>query len=497
MTLQVKNLTKHFDGVHALAGVSFEIRAGDCVALIGPNGAGKSTTFACIAGQQGLSAGEVWWAGERIDALSPAQRLRRGVTRTFQVAQTFEALTVLQNVQLLLQAPQGLATWDRLDSRQLERAHALLARVGLQALAAANVLDLPYGAKKRLELALALAGLADNISPKEPRRGNDKAPMPGLLLLDEPAAGLAGAERADLMALVKSLAQAEQDAVGLAVLYSEHNMDAVFGVADRVLVLIDGQLAAQGSPSEVAQNELVQARYLGQAGAAALGCHPGMTNFGSELTTHGSPVILSVENLNVWYGAAQALFDVSLQVGQGELVVLQGLNGAGKSTLLRAIIGLGSRATGTICYANKSISDWEPHQRAQAGLGYVAEDRRLFGGLTVQENLRVVLRGRHFDEARVLDLFRALKPMLRRRASEMSGGEQQMLAIARTLMTSPKMLLLDEPCEGIAPVLVERLVAALLALQAQGMTILAAEQNSLLASQASRVITLVAGQVKL
>ena len=536
MTLQVKNLTKHFDGVHALQGVSFEIRAGECVALIGPNGAGKSTAFACIAGQQRSSTGEVWWAGERIDHLTPAQRLRRGVTRTFQVAQTFEALTVLQNVQLLLQAPHGLATWDRLDSRQLERAHALLARVGLQVLAEATVLDLPYGAKKRLELALALAGLAGNVSSATPGYGDDKAPVPGLLLLDEPAAGLAGAERADLMALVKSLAQAEQDAAGLAVLYSEHNMDAVFGMADRVLVLIDGQLAAQGLPSEIAQNELVQARYLGLVGAAALdgqldpgcqlerGCHCGLdpqsrpashgSRIGSGMTA-GSSAILSVQNLNVWYGAAQALFDVSLQVDRGELVVLQGLNGAGKSTLLQAIMGLSPHVSGTISYENKSISDWEPYLRAQAGLGYVAEERRLFGGLTVQENLRVAARGSHFealasagvggsaavhdfcfDEARVLDLFPALKPMLPRRASQMSGGEQQMLAIARTLMTSPKMLLLDEPCEGIAPVLIERIVAALLALKAQGMPMLVAEQNSLLASQASRVITLVAGQLQ-
>jgi branched-chain amino acid transport system ATP-binding protein len=538
MTLQVKNLIKQFDGVHALQGLSFEICAGECVALIGPNGAGKSTAFACIAGQQRLNSGEVWWAGERIESLTPAQRLRRGVARTFQMAQTFEALTVLQNVQFLLQAPQGLAAWNRLDSVQLDAAHALLVRVGLQTLANAEVLGLPYGAKKRLELALALAGVAGT-------------PGARLLLLDEPAAGLAGAERADLMRLVKLLVHESADAggaaSGLAVLYSEHNMDAVFGVADRVLVLMDGSLAAQGSPHEIAHNETVQARYLGLVGAAALKGQPepasdsshvevhghwgldpqsrlappgtriesGMANL-EEVKAAGSSVILSVQHLNVWYGAASALFDVSLQVGRGELVVLQGLNGAGKSTLLQAIMGLGSRASGSIVYENKSVSDWEPYQRAQAGLGYVPEDRRLFGGLTVQENLRLAARrsssvplrktsvaggaaapGIYFDEARALDLFPALKPMLGRRASQMSGGEQQMLAIARTLMTSPQLLLLDEPCEGIAPVLIECIVAALLALQTQGLSILAAEQNSLLASQAARVITLVAGQVKL
>ena len=518
MTLQVKGLVKQFDGIHALQGLSFDLGAGECVALIGPNGAGKSTAFACIAGQQNLNGGEVWWAGERIDHLSPAQRLRRGVTRTFQVAQTFEALTVLQNVQLLLQAPLGLAAWNRLDSVQLDPAYALLAQVGLQSLAHADVLGLPYGAKKRLELALALAGVAGTSGAR-------------LLLLDEPAAGLAGAERADLMRLVKSLAHGQAgagDAVpGLAVLYSEHNMDAVFGVADRVLVLMEGSLAAQGSPHEIAHNQVVQAGYLGMAGAAALSSPPppegsphlyplpGAEGVNSLAGIQRQP-ILAVQNLSVWYGAAQALFDVSLQVGRGELVVLQGLNGAGKSTLLRTIMGLGDRVTGTISYQNKNISDWEPHQRAQAGLGYVAEDRRLFCGLTVQENLRIaerrprseplrqvleegdgVAHAMGFDEARVLDLFPALKPMLRRKASQMSGGEQQMLAIARTLMTSPFLLLLDEPCEGIAPVLVERIVAALLALQAQGISILAAEQNRLLADRASRIVTLVAGQFNL
>ncbi|MDO9197886.1 ABC transporter ATP-binding protein [Rhodoferax sp.] len=209
-----------------------------------------------------------------------------------------------------------------------------------------------------------------------------------------------------------------------------------------------------------------------------------------------STPILAVQNLKVWYGAAQALFDVSLNVGHGELVVLQGLNGAGKSTLLQAIMGLSPRILGVISYENNSISSWEPHRRAQAGLGYVAEDRRLFTGLTVQENLRVAARGDvDANEARVLALFPALKTMLRRVSSQMSGGEQQMLAIARTLMTSPRLLLLDEPCEGISPVLVESIVDALLLLRAQGMPMLVAEQNNLLADRADRVITLVAGQL--
>ena len=206
--------------------------------------------------------------------------------------------------------------------------------------------------------------------------------------------------------------------------------------------------------------------------------------------------MLTLQDLTVWYGAAQVLFDVSLQLGAGELLVLQGLNGAGKSTLLQAIMGLGPRSTGVIRFEGRAMTGWPPQQRAQAGLGYVAEGRRLFTGLSVQENLRVAARGDVMaTEAWVLDLFPALKTMLRRPAGRMSGGEQQMLAIARTLMTQPRLLLLDEPCEGIAPVLVENIVEALLTLKAHGTALLVAEQNSILASRADRVITLVAGQL--
>jgi branched-chain amino acid transport system ATP-binding protein len=206
--------------------------------------------------------------------------------------------------------------------------------------------------------------------------------------------------------------------------------------------------------------------------------------------------MLEVQQLSVWYGAAQALFEVSLRVGAGELVVLQGLNGAGKSTLLQALMGLSQRQTGTVSYQNETVSGWPPHRRALAGLGWVAEDRRLFGALTVRENLLIAARGDvAANMARVLTLFPALEKMLQRRASQMSGGEQQMLAIARTLMTSPKLLLLDEPCEGIAPLLVESIRDALLALRAGGMPMLVAEQNRILADRADRVITLVSGRV--
>lgn len=243
--MQVRGLVKHFGGVHALDGVDFDVPTGQCVALIGPNGAGKSTCFACLAGQQVPTAGRVTWRGHTLLGQSPAQRQQLGVARTFQVAQTFEALTALQNIQLVLRDAAPLAWWDRLSQRQPERAMHLLTQTGLHTLAQTTVADLPYGAKKRLELAMALAGL-----PAEPHDA--------LLLLDEPAAGLALAERAEMMALVRQVA-----AQGVTVLYTEHNMDAVFGVADRVMVLMQGRLVADGTPDQVAQDPQVLKHYLG------------------------------------------------------------------------------------------------------------------------------------------------------------------------------------------------------------------------------------------
>jgi len=232
MSLQVTHLFKSYAGVQALQGVSFELAAGSVNALIGPNGAGKSTCFALLAGQARADAGNVIWQGINVLGLSPQARLRAGIARTFQVAQVIEALTVTQNVLLALYAAKQPASSSVFE---------LLAQVGLAETAQHDASALSYGAKKRLEMALALAS------------------SPSLLLLDEPAAGLNEDERHGLMALVKTLPKR-----GITVLYTEHNMDAVFGVADRVLVLVDGRLLADGLPADIAMNAEVRTRYLGR-----------------------------------------------------------------------------------------------------------------------------------------------------------------------------------------------------------------------------------------
>jgi ABC-type branched-subunit amino acid transport system ATPase component len=242
--LQVEQLKRSFGGVRAVDGVSFSLAAGEIAALIGPNGAGKSTLFNLIDGQLAPQAGRVLFNGESLTAWSTAERTRRGIGRTFQVAQTFATLTVLQNVQLALVAAAGGASGitDLLWDLQTEAAKLLLGEVGLQRHAADAAASLAYGDVKRLELALALAA------------------KPRLLLMDEPTAGMAASERFALMQTIVALAGASN----MAVLFTEHSMDVVFGFARRVLVLSRGRLIADGVPETVRADTEVQRLYLGE-----------------------------------------------------------------------------------------------------------------------------------------------------------------------------------------------------------------------------------------
>ncbi len=242
--LQVDELQRSFGGVRAVDGVSFALAAGEVAALIGPNGAGKSTLFNLIDGQLAPQAGRVLFNGESLTAWSTAERTRRGIGRTFQVAQTFATLTAVQNAQLALVAAHGgaLGVSDLLWNLQSEAASTLLAQVGLQQHTDVAAASLAYGDIKRLELALALAA------------------KPRLLLMDEPTAGMTSAERSALMQTIVALAGESN----MAVLFTEHSMDVVFGFARRVMVLSRGRLIADGVPEAVRADTEVQRLYLGE-----------------------------------------------------------------------------------------------------------------------------------------------------------------------------------------------------------------------------------------
>ena len=218
-------------------------------------------------------------------------------------------------------------------------------------------------------------------------------------------------------------------------------------------------------------------------------------------------VLLDAKGLNAWYGAAHILFDVDLRLMRGEVVALMGRNGAGKSTLLKALMGLVAKRQGSIAFLGQDVSKAEPHDVARRGLGYVPEDRRVFADLTVLENLEV---GRQpprmwpdgsaapvWTTEKLFKLFPNLGEMPDRPGGRMSGGEQQMLSVARTLMGNPYVVLLDEPSEGVAPVIVEQMVQMILALKAQGVSILLSEQNMHFAELVSnRAYVLEKGQIK-
>jgi branched-chain amino acid transport system ATP-binding protein len=243
--LAVRDLRKAFGGVRAVDGVDFAVQAGEVAALIGPNGAGKTTLFNLLTGQIAPDAGEVRFRGQLLHGLSPAAVWRRGIGRTFQITATFATLSALENVQAALLSHAG-RRWDCFTSAPRQAAapaRELLARVGLAAEEARPSAALSLGDLKRLELAIALAG------------------RPALLLLDEPTAGMAPGERADLMELVTALAAAG----GVAVLFTEHDMEVVFGAARRIMVLHQGRLIADGTPDAVRGDAGVQAAYLGDA----------------------------------------------------------------------------------------------------------------------------------------------------------------------------------------------------------------------------------------
>jgi len=217
--------------------------------------------------------------------------------------------------------------------------------------------------------------------------------------------------------------------------------------------------------------------------------------------------LLDAKGLNAWYGAAHILFDVDLQVNRGEVVALMGRNGAGKSTTLKALMGMLAKRKGTVSFLGRDVSRAEPHQVARLGMGYVPEDRRVFADLTVMENLEV---GKQPPRAwadgsaaplwtpeKLFALFPNLGEMPDRPGGRMSGGEQQMLTVARTLMGNPYLVLLDEPSEGVAPLIVEQMAHTIMALKAQGVSILLSEQNMHFAELVSdRAYVLEKGQIR-
>lgn len=474
--LRTDKLNLQFGGVHATRDVSIAVPRGQIRAIIGPNGAGKSTLFNLLTGFLRPQSGKIFFQGQDVTGLAPHQLCRLGFARTFQIPNVSSHATVLENIQLARVSLHG-GLWRLFEPfRQMhvEDAWEVLSLVGLAEQAGVEARNLSFGDQKKLELAIALA--CD----------------PEVLLLDEPTAGMPLHERPALMGLVQSIVRAK----GLTTILIEHDMDLVFSIADWITVLHRGAVVAEGMPNEVRSNTEVRKIYLGEGSAETSGRR--------QPEAAGGDSILTVEGLSAGYGMGMVLHNVSLSVAEGEVVCLLGRNGAGKTTTLKSIMGLVPPTEGRIVFLGENVVGRPTYEICRMGIGYVPEDRRIFPDLTVMENLEVGRREEAGGRAatwtvdRVLDLFSSLQPLRHQRAKFMSGGEQRMLTIARALVGNPKVLLLDEPSEGLAPLVVQTLWEHIRTLKEAGLAILLSEQNLWFASGLStRVYVIDKGQIQL
>jgi branched-chain amino acid transport system ATP-binding protein len=466
--LRVTDLGRRYGGLHALQGLTLDVPVGARHGIIGPNGAGKSTLLHLVAGTVRPSTGRIEFDGKDLSRLGPAARARRGIGRTWQHPAVFRRLTVAANVMLAVtrHALGGPARRPAVAAR----VHDVLERTGLTEHAAVPAGQLPYGVQRLLEFAVMLAA------------------RPRLLLLDEPSAGLDPEETTRLRAAVSALP------AGVTTLLIDHNLDLVWSVCDTVTVLAQGRHLATGTPEEVRADEAVRAAYLTVPQAPA-----------APRTVRVGKPLLRVSGLRAGYHGADVLAELDLEIAEGDLVAVLGRNGAGKTTLLNAIAGLvPARPPTRIELDGTVLPPGRPHRVARAGVAIVPQGRRLFA-LSVAEHLEVAAAtarrdgpGRRWTRAEVLELLPALAGRLGHHASRLSGGEQQMLALSRALLTNPRLLILDEPSEGLAPAVVAHLATTLGVIAEEGVTVLMAEQNLDLALRVTtRALILADGRVAL
>jgi ABC-type branched-subunit amino acid transport system ATPase component len=446
--LSVENLTKRYGGLVAVKDVSLELRAGEILGLIGPNGSGKSTVMKLMMGIEPVSGGTIKLGDADVTKWPSHRVARAGVGIVFQHSRPLHRQTVLENIKLAL-LPDSLIRLFA-DRDVDTRARAIADRVGLSQVINRHPSTLPFADLRRMEMAKAIA--------RDPQ----------VVLVDEPFAGLTLSEVTAFSELIRGFRDE-----GRAVLLVDHNVKSVAALVDRVFAMYLGERIAEGTADEVMRDPTVRRVYLGGEITAS--------HKRSEAAPE-KPRLLKVEDVSVFYGKAQALDKVSLHVGQGEFVSIVGLNGAGKTTLFNAMSGLVTYS-GKISFGDQDLSRLTAGGIARSGLVQCPEGRELFGDMSVEENLD--LGGQHLTAARrreqlawLLEMFPILAERRAQAARTLSGGEQQMLAIARALMMDPKLLILDEPTLGLAPVILEQLGRALERLrETSPITVILGEQN--------------------
>jgi len=454
--LEVGGIGISFGGIRAASQVSFTAEPGKVTSVIGPNGAGKTTVLNMIGGFYKPDAGSIRLGGQEL-AGAPAWKVARaGIGRTYQTTKLFETMSVRDNVLIAMRRGRlGSMLAFAANDADEAAAEALIDFVGYRGPIATAAGDLPHVDRRLVEIARALAM------------------RPRVLLLDEPAAGLMAADKDALSGLLRRIAD-----LGIAVILVEHDMRLVMGISDHVVVLDAGTPIAAGTANVIRRDPKVLAAYLGGAEMRARGR--------DEPWDGSRDAVLDVIDLVAGYGAAPVLQKVNLQVRPGEMVALIGANGAGKSTMMRALSGLLRPVQGDVILNDERIEAIEAHRIAARGLALVPEGRQVFAELSVYDNLELGANTRsNVDYAAeieaVLTRFPRLRERLDSRAGLLSGGEQQMLAIARGMMAKPRILLLDEPSLGLAPAMINELYDVLADLRDEGITILLVDQIAVLA----------------
>ncbi len=471
--LAASGIAKRFGGLKAVDGVTIAVRDRTLHALIGPNGAGKTTAFNLISGMYRPDTGTVMLGQTSIAGFAPERICAAGIGRSFQITNLFPALTVEDNIRLAVQGrrPGRFDPWrDARADREAEAETAEILRwLGLAGLERAEAGSLSYGGQRLLDMGVALAT------------------KPRVLLLDEPLAGLAAAERTRIGDIIKRVS------TEVPVLMVEHDIDRVFQIADAVTVMNEGTVLVDGTVEDARTSPKVQEVYIG-SGTAAMAARP-------RPSAAEPQVLLSLENVDTFYGKSHILSGVTFDVHAHEIVALLGRNGAGKSTCLKTITGLAPHASGHIRLGSDRLDGRAAAAIARAGIGYVPQGRGLFAGMSVAENLelgrlkRRTGNGVHWDEERVLSYFPRLRERWRTPADYLSGGEQQMVAVARALSGDVRVLLLDEPFEGLAPAVVGSLFETFDALRREVSIVIVDHNLDLALALSDRTVALERGRV--
>jgi branched-chain amino acid transport system ATP-binding protein len=456
VVLEARDLAKSFGGIKAVSDASLAVRDRSLHALIGPNGAGKTTVFNLITGMFAPDHGSVMLAGKSLAGMPSYRIAAAGLGRSFQITNLFPRVSIAENLRLAVQASDASHFGAWADAQRNQRVTArtaeLIRYLGLSGIEGAEAGSLSYGGQRLLDMGLALAG------------------APRVLLLDEPLAGLAAAERERVGNLIKRIS------ADLPVLLVEHDIDRVFALADRVTVMNEGKVLVDGSADDARGSQAVREVYIG-SGTAALAAKPR-----GHAERAGGPLILDLDRVDAFYGKSHIVMAASLKVHEHEIVALLGRNGAGKSTLLKTVIGIVAARGGRIVLAGDDLAGHSAAANARSGIGYVPQGRGLFAGMSVRHNLelgrlkRRTGEGVAWSDAKILEFFPRLRKRLDTPADFLSGGEQQMVAVARALSGHVRVLLLDEPFEGLAPTVVEELFEAFDRLR-QELSIVIVEHN--------------------